>query len=64
MSWGAVASAKQYLIEWHEPGHEMKKERLANTKCEWVVHDLKPGNYKVRVQAEVWDGLLSEVAEV
>ncbi|WP_250464103.1 MULTISPECIES: phage tail protein [unclassified Caballeronia] len=64
ISWGAVASAKQHLIEWHESGHEVKKERLANTKCEWVVHDLKPGNYTARVQAEVWDGRLSEVAEV
>ncbi|MDR5801651.1 phage tail protein [Caballeronia sp. LZ001] len=64
ISWGEVASAKQYLIEWHGPGHEIKKERLANTKCEWVVHDLKPGNYMARVQAEVWDGRLSEVAEV
>ncbi|MDR5833361.1 phage tail protein [Caballeronia sp. LZ034LL] len=62
ISWGAVAGAKHYLLEWHQSGQVVKKERLPNTKCEWVVHDLNTGYYTARVQAEVWDGRLSEAA--
>lgn len=62
VSWGAVAGAKCYRFEWLEAGGRVRKEQLAYTKREWIARDLKPGTYTASVQAEVWDGRLSEAA--